>query len=201
MKLPAILSCLLLALPGIAAAQETTSSPPPGKSSEPATISMHELIGRVARKSGKRFVLDPRVGGVVALSGLDANRIDFEVLQAIFRQNGLVAITQDGLVNVFPDATARQFPTPTLTADDPKIGAEEMMTRLVRLENTCAAWLVPVLRPMMPQFAHLAAYPPSNTLIVSDRAANARRIADLAARLDKQAPKETCPEPSGMSAR
>jgi len=196
MKAP-VLICMLLALPAFAAAQETPSSSVAGKSNEPATISIYDLIERVAKKTGKRFVIDPRVNGTVLLSGLDLNRVDYETLLAILRLHAFIAFTQDGLVNVMPDAGARQFPTPTLTADDPKIGSEEMMTRLVRMENTCATWLVPILRPMMPQFAHLAAYPPANTLIVADRAVNARRIADLAMRLDKQSPKQSCGDPAG----
>jgi general secretion pathway protein D len=40
----------------------------------------------------------------------------------------------------------------------------------------------------MPQSAHLAAYPPTNTLILTDHADNARRIVELVERIDKTAP-------------
>jgi general secretion pathway protein D len=52
----------------------------------------------------------------------------------------------------------------------------------------CASHAVPVLRPLMPQAAHLAAFPQSNSLLISDHAANARRILDMAERLDRAAP-------------
>jgi general secretion pathway protein D len=70
-----------------------------------------------------------------------------------------------------------------------------VITRIVQVRNACAAQMVPVLRPLMPQFAHLAAYPPTNTLILVDHADNIRRVVDVVERIDKAAPgKLTCAE-------
>jgi general secretion pathway protein D len=44
---------------------------------------------------------------------------------------------------------------------------------------------VPILRPLIPQYGHLAAYPASNILIVSDRAANVNRIWRIIRRIDQ----------------
>ena len=49
-----------------------------------------------------------------------------------------------------------------------------------------AAQLVPVLRPLMPQAAHLAAYPNGNILIISDRASNVSRMMRIIERIDQQ---------------
>ena len=38
------------------------------------------------------------------------------------------------------------------------------------MKNVSAAQLVPMLRPLVPQQGHLAAYPSGNVLIISDRA-------------------------------
>jgi general secretion pathway protein D len=62
---------------------------------------------------------------------------------------------------------------------------DEIVTLVVQAKNACAAQLVPVLRPMMPQAAHLAAEVQSNSLIISDRSSNARRIAVLFEKLDQ----------------
>jgi general secretion pathway protein D len=59
------------------------------------------------------------------------------------------------------------------------------------------AHAVPVLRPLMPQSAHMAAFLQSNTLIISDHVANARRIVDMVERLDRAAPAgQKCPPES-----
>jgi general secretion pathway protein D len=69
----------------------------------------------------------------------------------------------------------------------------ELVTLLVQPKNICVNMLVPVLRPLQPQAAHLAADLQSNTLIINDRAVNARRIAELVTQLDKRGPgKKDC---------
>jgi general secretion pathway protein D len=119
--------------------------------------------------------------------GFDVEKVDYTMLLAVLRLNGYATTTRNGLVSVFPDALVRQQPMPTITADDPKMGDDELVTRVMQLRSACAAMTVPILRPMMPQYAHLAAYPDINMLIIVDRAANVRRIADIVERLEKQA--------------
>jgi general secretion pathway protein D len=144
-----------------------------------------ELIDRVARRAGTQFVVDPRVRAEVPLAGLDPAKVDYERLLAILRVNQFVAVEDAGIVLVLPDANARQLDVPTYT--DLKFSAlnDEIVTLVVQAKNACAAQLVPVLRPMMPQAAHLAAEVQSNSLIISDRSSNARRIAVLFEKLDQ----------------
>lgn len=59
------------------------------------------------------------------------------------------------------------------------------MTRVIEVKNVPAAQLVPVLRPLIPQQGHLAAYAPSNVLIISDRASNIDRMLTLINRVDR----------------
>ncbi|HEU4592200.1 MAG TPA: secretin N-terminal domain-containing protein [Steroidobacteraceae bacterium] len=187
MKPLAIIGLIALsASPGLAVSQE--SSLPSAGSKEPPTISVFDLIARVHRKTGQQFIVDPHASGFVVLSGLDVDRIDYDMLMTILRQQGLVAVAGKGAVRIMPDAEARQQPAPTLTADDAKVRDEDLVTRVVQVRNACAAHMVPVLRPLMPQYAHMAAYPPTNTVILLDRADNVRRVADLIERLDKTAP-------------
>ena len=104
------------------------------------------------------------------------------------------AYEANGVVRVVPDANARQLPTPVTTEIPPGALDDEYVTVMITAKNMCTAQAVPVLRPLMPQAAHMAAYPLSNTLIISDHAANARRIVDMVERLDKAAPAgQKCP--------
>jgi general secretion pathway protein D len=195
----AFAACVALSTLCAGVRAEESPGPAVSRSGEPPTISIYDLIERVAKKTGKRFVIDPRVHGLVPLSGLDLNRVDYETLLAVLRVNQFAAFTQDGIVNVLPEANARQFPTPVVSGDDSRMGDDEFVTRVIKVENACAAWLVPILRPLMPQAAHLAAaYPPSNMLIMDDRASNVRRIAELVKRLDV-GPKQTCEQPKSGS--
>jgi general secretion pathway protein D len=84
---------------------------------------------------------------------------------------------------VLPDANARQQPLPTITAKDTR-PASECVTQIIPLKYASAAQLVPVLRPMLPPYAHLAAVLPGNALLIVDRFANVRRIEALVRSLD-----------------
>ncbi len=61
---------------------------------------------------------------------------------------------------------------------------DQIVTRVIWLENTNPNDLIPALRPLMPQFAHLAAVPGTNALIVSDRASNIYQLETIMRNLD-----------------
>jgi general secretion pathway protein D len=161
--------------------------PPISSAATEPTLELGELITKVARKSGRQYVLAPDVGGRISVAGFDVERINHETLLNVLRINGMAAVTQGEIVAVVLDHNTRQMAMPTLTADDPKVADDELVTRIVQVHNACSAHMVPVLRPLMPQYAHLAAYPPTNALIITDRAANVRRIVALVDQLEKQA--------------
>ncbi|HUQ52763.1 MAG TPA: type II secretion system secretin GspD, partial [Gammaproteobacteria bacterium] len=64
------------------------------------------------------------------------------------------------------------------------------VTQAIILDNIGAAQLVPILRPLLPQSAHLAAHQPSNALIVADRPQNMRRMLELIKRMDQAGTQE-----------
>src|SRR5699024_4757457 len=78
--------------------------------------------------------------------------------------------------------TAKQSSLPT-QASGGKDG-DELVTRVIAVENSPVSELVPVLRPLVPQYGHLAAVASANALIISDHANNIRRIETVIAHLD-----------------
>jgi general secretion pathway protein D len=182
-------------LPFAAAAAAEAPAPTP----DSRYIDLGQLIDRVAKRTGKEFVLDPRVRADIPLAGMDPAKVDYERLLAILRVNQFVAVEEKGFVIIVPDANARQMPTPTYTDLKFKALNDELVTVLLEGRNTCAASLVPLLRPLLPQAAHLAADLNSNTMLISDRADNARRVGDLFERLDRAAPPGQKCSPTGSS--
>jgi general secretion pathway protein D len=187
-------SVLALSLPVIApAAEETAAAKETGsKVSSVRGVEINELIERVAKRTGRQFIVDPRVRGEVPLTGFDLDRLDYDKLLAVLSVNQYAVYSSAGSLVVAPDASSRQFPTAVTTAVPAKALDNEMVSLVHEVKQACAAHLVPVLRPLMPQSAHLAAMPP-NILLVVDRAANARRIVEMADRIDRAAPQaERC---------
>ena len=178
----------VLALPMQVWAAEPAVSPCAAANESSSGMELTDLIEKVAKRTGKQFIVDPRVRATVLESGLDFDKVDYGRLLAILTVHQLAAYESNGIVKVLPDASARQLPIPVTTEVPAKALDDEYVTVMFQAKNMCTAQAVPVLRPLMPQAAHLAAFPQANTLVISDHAGNARRIVDMAERLDKAAP-------------
>lgn len=160
--------------------------PPPAAPRVERDLPMAELaplLQRVERASGKRFLLDQRLGTRIYLGNVDANDVTYPVLLAIFRASGFAAFESQGYVNVIPDAAIR-FHAPVQQTDDASIPPDLYVTRVLTTVNIGTPQLVPILRPMLPPSAHLAAHSDSNKLIVMDRYENVQRITEIVRSLD-----------------
>jgi general secretion pathway protein D len=142
------------------------------------SVDLYALVAEVAESTGKEFLIDPRVRArIYAVPKIEDPT--YPVLLSVLRLNGYMAVEIGGKVNVIPDANARSQPSRLLQRDDNSVPDDEIVTRVITVQN--AANLVPILRPMMPQYAHLAAggSPEINKLIITDTYANVRRITEL----------------------
>jgi general secretion pathway protein D len=178
---------VLLTLPAFGVAQESSFARD-SKTSRDGGMDIGDLVERYAKRTGRKFIVDPRVRAVVEIPGIDPGQLTHEQLLAVLDVHNFVAIEQGGVTTVVPDAGARQLATPVYTDTNFKALDHEIVTLLVKTRNACAGHLVPVLRPLMPQRAHMAADLQSGTLILNDTAGNVRRIADLIEKLDKATP-------------
>ena len=119
------------------------------------------VIGTVAEITGKNFIVDPRVKGKVTIISsrpLDEGAI-YEVFLSVLNVHGFAAVPSGSVIKIIPDATAKQTGLP-IGGALPK--GDVLVTRVIQLENVAAAQLVPILRPLVAQQGHLAAYPASN---------------------------------------
>ncbi len=145
------------------------------------------LIETVSEATGKNFVIDPRVKGkVTVVSAHPMNADDlYQVFLSILQVHGYSAVQVGEVIKIVPDVSAKQGPIPVVPVPGEKAPVgDQMVTRVVPIHNVPAAQLVPILRPLVPQQGHLAAYAASNALVVSDRADNIERILDIIRRID-----------------
>ena len=146
-------------------------------------VELAPLLQRVERASGKKFLVDPRLGARLYLAGVEPNDVTYPVLLAILRINGWAAFESEGRVNIIPDANVR-FHAPFVQNDDASIPADLYVSRVLTTANVAVVNLVPILRPMMSQAAHLAAHADSNQLILVDRYESVQRITAVVRALD-----------------
>jgi len=147
---------------------------------------INTLISTIADKTGKNFIVDPRVKGKVTIISHQAitRKELYQTFLSILEVHGFAAIPGDGVIKIVPDSTAKQSSIRTATRGAPGQG-DELVTRVVMVDYVNAMQLVPILRPLIPQQGHMAAFPSSNVLIVSDRADNISRIMKLIKRIDR----------------
>ncbi|MCF6337562.1 MAG: type II secretion system secretin GspD [Gammaproteobacteria bacterium] len=144
------------------------------------------VISSIAEVTGKNFIVDPRVKGKVTLISNRAMGKDeiYKVFLSILEVHGYTAVPSGKAIKIVPDADAKHSAMPFVSSRQPGKG-DEAVTRVIEIEHVTAAQLVPILRPLVPPQGHLAAYPQSNVLIISDRAANIARLVKIIKRIDQ----------------
>lgn len=146
---------------------------------------INALIATVSEITGKNFIIDPRVKGkvtVLSASPMSADGI-YETFLAVLQVHGFAAIPAGEAIKIIPEVNAKQDGAPT--RGEFSVAPDDVITRVVEVENVPAAQLVPILRPLVPQYGHLAALAVSNMLIISDRAANVIRLREIIRRIDQ----------------
>jgi general secretion pathway protein D len=152
---------------------------------------IQEFIEFVSDVTGTTIVIDPSVKGKVkVVSSKPVSKAElYDLFLSILDVHGYTAVRSGGVVRVIPNKNARSAPVDVISGTS--IINDEYVTQVIRLENVSAAKLIPVLRPLVPQQAHMAAYAPSNAIIISDVRANINRISEIIDRMDESAVRET----------
>lgn len=143
------------------------------------------FISQIADMTGKNFVVDPRVRArdvtVVSTKALSANEV-YELFLSVLQVHGYAAVPAGDIIKIVPNTTAKQSNLPLV---EKGLGSgEELVTRVIPVENSPVEELVPVLRPLVPQYGHLAAVGSANALIISDHLDNIRRMEAIINSLD-----------------
>lgn len=152
---------------------------------------INALIESISEITGKNFIVDPRVRGQVSIISSKPMAEDeiYEVFLAVLTVHGFAAIPGDQAIKIVPAAGAKQENIPTIEQPGSQ-ETDQIVTQIIQVQNVSAAQIVPILRPLIPPQGHLAAYAPTNVLIVSDTAGNVERIADIIRRVDRASDEE-----------
>jgi general secretion pathway protein D len=144
-----------------------------------------QIIQAVGEVTGKNFIIDPRVNAKVTMlsSTPMTPQAFYEAFLAVLQVYGYVAVPAGKVIKIVPNTDLRQLPANDLP-NNVSSTSDEIVTQIVVLKNVNAAQLVPMLRPLIPTYGHLAAYPSGNMLIISDRASNVSRIVRIIERMD-----------------
>src|ERR1700754_2099164 len=134
MKLLPTLALAALAASSLAAGAKEPADDPasssPGKTRSCATcpeLDLDELVARFATRTGKQFIIDPRVRAQVPLIGMDPNNLGWDQLLAILAVHQFAAVEENDWIVIVPDAIARQLATPVYTDRKFKAPADQLV--------------------------------------------------------------------------
>lgn len=149
-----------------------------------------EVIDLVAKVTGKVFIIDPRVRGkvtVISEKEMTEKQI-YEVFLATLEVYGFSAVDTGDVIKIIGQADIKSAGIEVVTKEGET--GEKIITRVFPIQNASAMELVPILRPMVAKYGHLAGVPSANVLIVADRATNIERMAEIVKLLDKAGSEE-----------
>jgi type II secretory pathway component GspD/PulD (secretin) len=187
----AILMLSLAGLCAAASAQERNAGQSAVESTDSAGrsdgVPIERIIAAVSKKTGKKYLIDSRVHGAVQIVGQDISSINYPELLSILLLSGDTAVEGSNYVSVVPESIIRQMPLPQLIGKE-NYPEAQWVTTVIAIKNVPAGTLVPILRPLMPVAAHLAASVCGNMLLLTDSFAKVKLLEKLVASLDVGAP-------------
>ncbi|WP_286220245.1 type II secretion system secretin GspD [Marinobacter apostichopi] len=142
------------------------------------------FVTQVADITGYSFVVDPRVKGkVTVLSSAPMNKDEiYDLFLAVLNVHGFTAIPGEEVIKVVQQVDAKQSAESMSRFEE--IPSEQLITRVIQIDNANALELVPILRPLVAKYGHLAGVAAANALIVSDHSSNIQRIEQIVRELD-----------------
>lgn len=149
------------------------------------------VIQAVQSITGKTFIIDPRVRAQVTILSSTPMSADafYNAFLSVLQVHDFVAVPSGNVVKIVPAQNSRWMPGDDLP-NQVSSSSDEIVTQVIQVKNVNAANLVPALRPLLPQGAHFVAHQSSNTLIISDRAANVNRMMRIIQRIDQAGDEE-----------
>ncbi|MFC1749103.1 type II secretion system secretin GspD [Pseudomonadota bacterium] len=146
---------------------------------------LQTVVATVAEFTGKNFIIDPRVKGkvtVISAKPMSADEV-YQTFLSLLEVHNFAAVEVGNIIKILPSVNAKQQGGSGVDTGRLEI-TDEIITRVIELKHVSASQLVPILRPLVPQQGHMAAYAATNVLIVSDRSANVKRLISIINSID-----------------
>lgn len=142
------------------------------------------FVEQVAQITGKTFIIDPTLKGKISVISNEASSKDevFDIFLVILDMYGYSAVSNNGVVRIIKQADIKA--KGASYNDGSLVEGNKIITRVIFVRNRSVMELVPLLRPIVAKFGHLAGVNSANAIIISDTATNIARIESLIESLD-----------------
>lgn len=172
---------LLIALGSFAFAVEQKSD---GVAIDLRNVELTDLIQTISEMTGKNFIYDDTIKGKVSIISPERMSPDeaYEAFLSVLSVKGFTLIPSGRTNKIVPIRLAKESNLPSGLRVP---SGEQYVTQLIRMKYVDANELATsVLKDLVPKTSNVSAYGPSNTLIITDNAANIERLIKIIRQLD-----------------
>ena len=156
-------------------------------------VELTVIIDTIAKLSGKNFIYDDRVRGRVTIVSPTpvTSEEAYAVFESVLKVKGFTAVPgPGGVMKIIPVRDAKESSIETVKDDRASANRDHFVTRLIPLLYIDADAITATIKPLVSKDASMVAYAPTNTIILTDTAANIRRLLGILEAIDVETHKE-----------
>ncbi|MCZ6463895.1 MAG: type II secretion system secretin GspD [Proteobacteria bacterium] len=156
-------------------------------------VELSVVIDTIARITGRNFIYDDRVRGRVTIVSPTKVTIEqaYAVFESVLQVKGFTTVQgPGGVLKIIPIRDAKESSIETVRGDRPSPNRDVFVTRLIPLRYIDADAINNTLKPLVSKDAAMVSYAPTNTIILTDTAANIRRLLSILEAIDVETYKE-----------
>jgi len=146
-----------------------------------------DVIDTIARMTNRNFIYDDRVRGRVTIISPTPIPVDqaYAVFESVLQVKGFTTVeTPGGALKIIPLRDAKETSVETVRSNRRPPDRDRFVTRLIPLQYVEAEPIVNTLKPLVSKDAAMAAYAPTNTVILTESSSNIRRIIAILEAID-----------------
>ena len=165
----------------------------PGMADELISVNFDHADIRAVLKTigditGINFVVDESVRGTVTVMSpteIPLGKI-YNFLESILEVTGYAAVPTEGFVKIIPRAEAATRNLQVYIGSDPSHIPQNdaVVTQIMPLDYADAREISEIIRPLLATGSHMAIYPRTNSIVITDTCSNIHHIAKIIQRLD-----------------
>jgi len=156
-------------------------------------VELNVVIDTIAQMTGRNFIYDDKVRGRVTIVSPTKITVDqaFAVFESVLQVKGFTTVEgPGGVLKIIPIREAKESSIETVESRRRPPKTDRFVTRLIPLRYIDAEDITNTLKPLVSKEAAMVAYPPTNTVILTDSASNIRRILSIIDAIDVETYRE-----------
>src|SRR5262249_35011603 len=149
-------------------------------------VDISVLVKFISEITGKNFIVDEKVRGKITIISPSKISVDeaYLVFLSVLQVKGFTVVPSGSVIKIVTTKEAKTSTLRTVLPNRAPAPTDEYITRLIPMKYVDANNMVSVLQPLVSPDGLLAAYVPTNTLILIDTAAQTDRITKILSQLD-----------------